>query len=87
MVALNSLQRKAWEVSEKSNLEQKTEVQALSLAKECIINKLELPTKAAVIDEAIKFVERSKVKLEEKTENIKQLLTWYFEQGFFVKSF
>ena len=32
--ALNSMQKKAWEISEKSK-EERTRVQALSLAKEC----------------------------------------------------
>jgi predicted transcriptional regulator len=41
VVALNSLQKKAWEISERSNVEEKTQVQALSLAKECVINKLD----------------------------------------------
>ena len=37
MTALNSLQRKAWEISEDPQTEEKTKVQALSLAKECVL--------------------------------------------------
>jgi predicted transcriptional regulator len=55
MAALNSLQKRAWEISEKS-IEEKTQVQALSLAKDCIINKLDLLTNATVVDDAMKFI-------------------------------
>jgi predicted transcriptional regulator len=68
LVALNSLQKKAWEISEKS-IEQKTQVQALSLAKECVITKLDLLTNATVVDDALRFVsDNSKNK-----ENLKPL--------------
>ena len=56
LVALNSLQKKAWEISESADIEERTKVQALSLAKECVINKLELLTNATVVDDAIRFV-------------------------------
>ena len=63
LAALNSLQKKAWEISEGSN-EEKTKVQALSLAKECVINKLDLLTNATVVEDAIRFVQDSKLKLK-----------------------
>ena len=72
MVALNSLQKKAWEISENPQTEEKTKVQALSLAKDCVINKMELLTNANVVDDSMKFIEQAKEKLEEKTENINQ---------------
>jgi hypothetical protein len=69
---LNSLQKKAWEISENTG-EDKTKVQALSLAKECVINKLDLLTNATVVDDAIRFVEQSKEKLiDSKEENGKE---------------
>ena len=55
LVALNSLQKKAWEISKKS-YEEKTQVQALSLAKDCVINKLDLLTNATVVDDAIRYI-------------------------------
>jgi hypothetical protein len=64
------LQKKAWEISEKSN-EQKTQVQALSLAKDCIINKLDLLTNATVVDDAIRFASnRSNEKLRSSSNSI-----------------
>jgi hypothetical protein len=47
MTALNSLQRKAWEISENTEGD-KEKIQALSLAKDCVINKLELLTNTTV---------------------------------------
>ena len=47
MTALNSLQRKAWEISENTEGD-KEKIQALSLAKDCVINKLELLTNTSV---------------------------------------
>jgi hypothetical protein len=64
MVALNSLQRKAWEISENPQTEEKTRVQALSLVKDCVINKMDLLTNATVVNDAIKFVIDSKQKLK-----------------------
>jgi predicted transcriptional regulator len=62
LAALNSLQKKAWEISENTKGD-KEKTQALSLAKECVINKLDLLTNATVIEDAMKFVQRSKQKL------------------------
>ena len=76
LVALNSLQKKAWETSENPDVEERTKVQALSLAKECVINKLDVRTNATVVDDAMKFVEQSKEKLicskAKKEENDKE---------------
>jgi hypothetical protein len=70
LAALNSLQKKAWEISEKSGVEDRTQVQALSLAKECVINKLDLLTNATVVDDAIRFVSnKSKEKLKSSSSN------------------
>jgi hypothetical protein len=63
LLQANSLQKKAWEISQNPETEEKTKVQALSLAKECMINKLDLLTNATVVDDAIRFVEQSKEKL------------------------
>jgi hypothetical protein len=64
MVALNSLQRKTWEISENPQTEEKTRVQALSLVKDCVINKMDLLTNATVVNDAIKFVIDSKTEIE-----------------------
>ena len=36
--------------------EEKTNVQGLSVAKECVINKLDLLTNATVVEDAMRFV-------------------------------
>ena len=50
MTALNSLQRKAWEISENPQTEKKTKVQALSIARDCVINKMDLFFKGQAFD-------------------------------------
>ena len=63
ILALNSLQKKASEMSENSETEYKTKIQALSISKKCIINKLDLLTNATVVEDAMQFVQQSKEKL------------------------
>jgi hypothetical protein len=63
ILALNSLQKKASEMSENSETEDKTKIQALSISKKCIINKLDLLTNATVVENAMQFVQQSKEKL------------------------
>jgi hypothetical protein len=54
LLALNSLQKKALEISENSETEdKKTKVQALSIAKKCIINNLDLLTNATVVEDTM----------------------------------
>jgi hypothetical protein len=69
MVALNSFQRRAWEISERSNVEERTQVQALSLARDCVINKIELLTNATIVYDAIRFTELGKEKLKSSSSN------------------
>ena len=77
LVALNSLQRKAWEISENPEAEHRTKVQALSLAKQCVINKLDLLTNATVVIDAIRFVAdkkqiKDKLKSSQKEQDDKE---------------
>jgi hypothetical protein len=53
------------DIKEFRNRRQKTKVQALSIAKKCIINKLDLLTNATVVEDAMQFVQQSKKKLWE----------------------
>ena len=69
LIALNSLQKKAWEISENPETEDRTKVQALSLVKECVINKLDLLTDATVVDDAIRFVSSNRSKNKDKLES------------------
>ena len=52
-LALNSQQKKASEMSENSETEDKTKIQPLSIAKKCIINNLDLLTNATVVEDAM----------------------------------
>jgi hypothetical protein len=58
ILALISLQKKASEMSENSETEDKTKIQALSISKKCIINKLDLLTNATVVEDAMQFVQQ-----------------------------
>jgi hypothetical protein len=61
---LNSLQKKAWEISENPETERKRRFKLYRWQKS-VKNKLELLTDATVVDDAIRFVsERSKEKLK-----------------------
>src|SRR5918911_197792 len=58
LVGLNAITKEAWNTAQ--NTEDKREkIQALSLAKECYSMKVDLLTNATVVDDAIKFVEKS----------------------------
>ena len=56
-LALNSQQKKASEISENSETEDKTKIQPLSIVKKCIINNLDLLTNATLVEDAIQFVQ------------------------------
>ena len=56
-LALNSQQKKASEISENSETEDKTKIYPLSIAKKCIIKNLDLLTNATLVKDAIQFVQ------------------------------
>src|SRR5919206_1831744 len=61
LIGLNAITKEAWNTAE--NTEDKREkIQALSLAKDCYSMKLDLLTNATVVDDAIRFVSKSKEK-------------------------
>jgi len=68
LTALEGINKKAWEISEcTENTREK--LQALSLAKECVTTKLDLITNSTIIDEAVSFIERSKERLKQLSNN------------------
>jgi transposase len=68
LTALEGISKKAWEISESTeNIREK--LQALSLAKECVTTKLDLITNSTIIGEAVSFVEKSKEKLKQLSNN------------------
>jgi DNA-binding Lrp family transcriptional regulator len=54
---LDAILRMAWSISSQQNIDSREKVQALSLAKECYSQKLDLLTNAEVIHHSIKFIE------------------------------
>ena len=65
MVGLDAILKEAWNTSQQARQERE-KIQALSLAKECYSMKLDLLTKAAVVDDAIRLVSS---KTEEKIKS------------------
>jgi hypothetical protein len=61
LVGFTAITKEAWNTSQ--NTEDKREnIQALSLAKDCYSMKLDLLTNATLVDDAIRFVSKSKEK-------------------------
>ena len=65
MLGLDAILKEAWNTSQQARQERE-KIQALSLAKECYSMKLDLLTKAAVVDDAIRIVSS---KTEEKIKS------------------
>ena len=68
LTALEAINKKAWEISE-STENRREKLQALCLAKECVTTKLDLITNSTIIDEAVSFIERSKERLKQLSNN------------------
>ena len=66
MTSLNQVLKKSWEIanSNSSSVDEKTKLQALSLANECYKYKMDLVTNGVVITDAIKFVDKNKSGLD-----------------------
>ena len=64
MTSLNQVLKKLWEIanSASSTEEDKTKLQALSLANDCYRYKIDLVTNGIVISDAIKFFEEIETK-------------------------
>lgn len=68
MVGLNQVLKKSWEIanSNSSQVDDKTKLQALSLANECYKYKMDLATNGTIITDAIEFVQH-------KTQSVDKL--------------
>jgi hypothetical protein len=69
LVGLTAILREAWNTSQQTE-DRREKIQALSLAKECYSMKLDLLTKATVVDDAIRFVSESE-KSKDKEQQVK----------------
>ena len=67
MTGLNQVLKKSWEIanSNSCSVNDKTKLQALSLANECYKYKMDLVTNGNVITDAIKFVRKNKEPVSE----------------------
>ena len=71
LVGLTAILREAWSTSQQAE-DRREKIQALSLAKDCYLMKLDLLTNATVVDDAIRFVSESeKSKGKDKEEQVK----------------
>ena len=68
LTVLEAINKKAWEISE-STENRREKLQALYLAKECVTTKLDLITNSTIIGEAVSFIERSKDRLKQLSNN------------------
>lgn len=77
LTGLNAILKQAWIISEKAGStsfdnNKKQQIQALALAKECYVLKLDLLTNASVVEHAVKFIEQKKSELLTTTTKAKQ---------------
>ena len=63
LIGISSILKESWELSNSAKEDKKLKIQALSLAKECYSQKLDLLTNSGVISDVMKFVENSKNKI------------------------
>jgi hypothetical protein len=70
LVGITAIMKESWKTAETAESEgnRRDKLQALALAKECYAMKLDLLSSATVIDRAIKFVDRNKGLMPQKTE-------------------
>jgi hypothetical protein len=74
LVGLTAITREAWNTAQQTE-DRREKIQALSLAKECYLMKLDLLTNATVVDDAIRFVSdrsKDKEKMESSDSNDKE---------------
>jgi hypothetical protein len=70
MTGLNQVLKKSWEIAN-SGVDEKTKLQALSLANDYYKYKMDLVTNGVVITDAIKFVQQlKKEELEKQQKDI-----------------
>jgi hypothetical protein len=71
LIGLTAILMEAWTTSEEA-LDRREKIQALALAKDCYITKLDLLTNATVVDDAIRFVSEHKNHEKPKSDRMKQ---------------
>jgi hypothetical protein len=61
--------REAWNTSKQEDIENKEKMQALTLAKECYLMKLDLLTNAAIVDEFVCDKSKDKERVKASSNN------------------
>ena len=56
LVGLTVILRETWNMSQQPDIDKREKVQALSLARDCYMSKLDLLTNATVVDDAVRFM-------------------------------
>ena len=68
LTGLNSILRESWSISDKA-IDKREKIEALKLARDCYSMRLDLLTNSSVINDSMRFIEKSKENLSNKKEN------------------
>ena len=70
LTGLNSILRESWSISDKA-IDKREKIEALKLARDCYSMRLDLLTNSSVINDSMRFIEKSKLKqnLSNNNEN------------------
>ena len=71
LTGLNSILRESWSMSENA-IDKREKIEALKLARDCYSMRLDLLTNSNVVNDSIRFIEKTRQNLSTKKENIKQ---------------
>jgi len=72
LISLDAITREAWKVANESDA--RTKIQALTLAKECALERMDLLTHTTTIDGAIRFVERARKRASEEPDQEAEII-------------
>ncbi len=68
LTGLNSFLRESWSISDKA-IDKREKIEALKLARDCYSMRLDLLTNSSVINDSMKFIEKSKEIISNKKDN------------------
>lgn len=71
LIGLNSILKESWSMSNTA-VDKREKIEALKLARDCYSMRLDLLTNSNVINDSMRFIEKSKQNLSNKKENIDQ---------------
>ena len=68
LTGLNSILRESWSISDKA-IDKREKIEALKLARDCYSMRLDLLTNSSVINDSMRFIEKSKESISNKNDN------------------